>query len=774
MGKSLIMLSASLCALAPAMQAAAAQPASEADPAASFEDTIVVTGQKIDRSLQETPDSVAVVPEAEIRRQNILNVKDIIDRTANLTTLDGSRFTIRGIDSLNVSGAGIGDLATIYVDGSPLPRQASFGGPLDVWDLAQVEIFRGPQSTLQGRNALAGAILLETNDPTYEFEGRFRAIAGTEDNLQRYGFAFGGPLIGDQLAFRIAGEVAESDGFITNANTGEETQARDSKLIRGKLLFEPNAVPDLSVLLSYTYDERRVGDDFVSLSTDDPEEDRLSFSLPDFDENIDIQIGVATIDYQFTDELSLTSITALNIVERTFTGDGDRMPEVRAFSEFEGRDETFSEELRLSYDGDRFKGTAGFYYAKQETPEALSDANTSLDLNNDLNLVGVLVGGLGLDVPTAQTVVSFYPNPAVIRAQADNPGEVESYAFFTDFSFDATDKLTFYGGLRWDNEQQVITVGNQVDIITPLPDPNVFAQNPATAPLVPVIIGVNNFLLAEAANATQPTEVAESPTFSALLPKAGIGYDITDDASLAFIVQRGYRSGGIGINAARAESFEFDQEFIWNYELSLRSQWLDNALTVNANAFFIDWTDQQIRIQLSDNVFDTETQNAGSSSIYGFELETRYDATDNLNVQFSAGLAQTEFDEFFVNVNGEIIDLAGNEFAVAPQWTLSGALNWEGDNGLLANLNANYNSASFNRADRPQTIGREIDARTLVNFRAGWRGDKVGIYLTGQNIFDEEYVTSIFPLDTLLPAETPEFARFGDPRTFQIQLEAEF
>ncbi|MEM1379763.1 MAG: TonB-dependent receptor [Pseudomonadota bacterium] len=765
------MVGASSVALALAMGAAQAQPDPE-------QDTIVVTGQKISRSIQDTPDSVAIVTDQEIKRQNILSVQDVIDRTANLTTLDGSSFTIRGINSLNVSGAGIGDLATIYVDGSPLPRETSFGGPLDVWDLAQVEVFRGPQSTLQGRNALAGAILLETADPTYELEGRARVIAGTEENLRRFGFAVGGPIIDDQVAFRIAGEVAETDGFIDNLTTGTDEQARQSELIRGKLLIEPNAVPDLSVLLSYTYDDRTSGDDFVSLAVEDPEENRQAFGDPGLTEDIKIQVAVATVDYQFTDDLSFTSITALNVVDRDFVTDSDRTPEVIEFSVFESHAETFSQETRFQYDGDRFKGVAGFYYAELDTPTSISNADLSLDPVNDLGLLNVLTappafGGIGLDQDTALLVISLYPNPAVINAQASNPSTVESYALFTDFSYDLTDKLTIYGGARWDNETQEITTGNIVSLSTPLPDPAVVAMNPLLAPLAPIVAALNGFIEAEAADANSEPASTESPTFSAFLPKAGIGYDVTDDMSVAFIAQRGYRSGGVGINAARAQSFEFDQEFIWNYELSLRSQWFDNALTLNANAFYIDWTDQQVRVQLSDNVFDAETQNAGSSSIYGFEVESRYELTDSLDFQGSVGFAETEFEEFFVNVNGTVLDLAGNEFAAAPKWTLAGALNWEGNNGLLANVNANYVSDSFNRADRPQNE-RIIEGRTLVNFRAGWQGDTIGVFVAGNNVFDEEFITSRFPFDPLLPDTTPEFARFGNPRTFQIQLEAQF
>src|SRR5690606_36476190 len=128
----------------------------------------------------------------EIDRQNLVSVYDLIDRTANLSsTFAESGLNIRGISSTNDSGTGLGDLATVYLDGSPLPREASGGGPLDLWDLEQVEILRGPQSTLQGRNALAGAIILRTADPSFDWKGKASAMITDADGEYRVAAAVG-------------------------------------------------------------------------------------------------------------------------------------------------------------------------------------------------------------------------------------------------------------------------------------------------------------------------------------------------------------------------------------------------------------------------------------------------------------------------------------------------------------------------------------------------------------------------------------------------------
>ncbi|MGB6230968.1 MAG: TonB-dependent receptor [Litorimonas sp.] len=730
-------------------------------------DEVIVTGQKISRSLQDTPDSVAVVTSIDIEEQNILDLGDVIERTANLGVSNGSRFTIRGIDSLNVSGAGLGDLATIYVDGSALPREATLGGTLDVWDLEQIEIFRGPQSTLQGRNSLAGAVIISTADPSYDWTGRVRAIAGTGNDERRIGGAVGGPILDDQIAFRVAAEYAQRDGFIENPTRGTNQDESESLMVRGKLLIEPNALPDLSVLLSYTRDEREIGDEIIDLSVPDPFETRQAFSNRPIGDDIATDIATAKIDYDLSDTLSLTSITAFNSVDRTFLSDGDRLPVDSEFGENSSVTDTFTQELRLEYQGDRLTGLIGAYYSDIRTTDAVFDSTLNLDLVNDLGLIQVLQGQ-GLDLATAQFIAGFYTEPVQINAVLENPNEIETYAIFADASFELTDRVTLYGGFRYDTEKQEISTGNVVTRLSTLPDPAGF---PAT--LAPVIGLVNGFVDGQVQQANAEPATARSPDFNAFLPKIGIGYAFDDLRSLTFTAQRGYRSGGVGVNTARAQSFEFDQEFIWNYELALRSQWLDQRLTLNANAFYIDWTDQQVRVQLSDNVFDQETQNAGASRVFGFEIESDLRVTDALGVYGSIGYADTQFEEFIVQASGQTLDLSGNAFFLAPEWTLAGGFTWRPEGGWVVNGNANYASASFTRADRPQTE-RNIPDRVLVNARAGWENDTYGVYLTASNLLDEDYVLTEFTIDPLQNDFTAEFAEIGNPRAFALQLEARF
>jgi len=212
---------------------------------------ISVTGEKSNRTLQDTPTSVAVTTPERIRQENILTIQDVYNRTANVSETYGSAgFTIRGINNKGVGAGGDADTATVYVDGAPIPRQALFGGPTDLWDIDQVEILRGPQSTIQGLNALAGAIVLTTRDASvadYSADGR---ILWTDRNDRTFSTAAGGPLIRDELGIRLSAERRADRGIIRNVTRGGYDDSLRTLNLRGKLQWTPRSLPGLDVKAS--------------------------------------------------------------------------------------------------------------------------------------------------------------------------------------------------------------------------------------------------------------------------------------------------------------------------------------------------------------------------------------------------------------------------------------------------------------------------------------------------------------------------------------------
>lgn len=147
---------------------------------------LLVTGEKLTRRVGKTFSSVRVVTGDDADEQDLLNIYDVLDRTPNVV-IDGNRttFSIRGVDAFNVSGSGEGPMASVYVDGATLPRLALASGPLDIFDVAQVEIFRGSQSTIQGRNSLAGAVIISTADPSFDWTGKARMLLREQSRERR-------------------------------------------------------------------------------------------------------------------------------------------------------------------------------------------------------------------------------------------------------------------------------------------------------------------------------------------------------------------------------------------------------------------------------------------------------------------------------------------------------------------------------------------------------------------------------------------------------------
>ena len=732
-----------------ALLAACAAPAWAADsaagpaPGASTVEEIVVTGEKTDRPLQKTVTSVRVVTAKDIDDENLITAFDVIDRTANLNSNQGrTGFTIRGIANDNVTGAGTGDLATVYLDGSPLPKVA-FAGPLDLWDLTQVEVLRGPQSTLEGRNTLAGAIILKTADPTYDWTGAARVILTDQDGERRYSAAIGGPILADQIAFRIAGETSNAKGLITNPTRGDDHAGfQTSDTVRGKLLFTPAALPRLRVVASYMHDRHAHGATYSFTDLPDAWDDRITLGNRLTEVKVSSDIAALNIAYELSPALNLSSVSTYSRIRSSSVYDGDDVAVDSEYGDFSQNQKTFSQEVRLNLDSGPFSGLLGAYYSHLDNTHDLADSTFELNPVTDLGLPGAVSG--------------FYPAELVINTSQFYPQTVRTAAVFGDGSWKIAPRLSLNAGFRYDNEHQVRANNNTVTLATALPNPALFGPYAATIAYV-------NGLIAQqlaAANASSPPTPT---TFKAFLPKGGITYDLSDDASISATVQRGYRSGGSGVNAGRGQLYTYKPEYTWNYEVALRSLWLGGRLAVNANAFYIDWKDQQVTVQLSSNIYDYDTENAGSSRVYGFELENRFRASRAVSLYSSIGYANTRFDDFTLS-SGTQADLSGHQFPFAPRWTVAAGGTWTSEHGWFADINANYRAAAYE--DVIDQAAHQLKAHAIVNAKAGWRGQRYGAYLTAANIFDKHYADYTYVHDGR------EQSLLGQPRIVGLTLEA--
>ena len=723
-------------------------------------DELLVTGEKAERTVQETVTSAAVISAERIENETAEWLQDLYGRVANFTPHRGRYgFNIRGIGNQDVSGAGMGALASVYVDGAVLPEHGAESGPLELWDIGQVEVLRGPQSTIQGRNALAGAVVIRSKDPTQNFEGRARLILG-EYGQRTYAAAVSGPLVPEELAGRLAVQLRETDGFVSNPLRGERTQGEEVESWRGKLLWTPRALPDLRVLATYSRNEARFGDDLSRTDTPDYWEKRVSLNDAPIRQTTQSEIFTLEAQQSLGEGLTLTGVASWNKVDYRFLRDLDRGPAPSAYSDWREDTATASQELRLNFERDRWEGLLGLYHAKLDI-DFVVNSRTEIPTPT-ATLAGVLIQTFRLPPATANAAALAYTQalPVVpVDSFQDTPVEIENYALFADGSYRLTDNLSLLAGFRYDREENIQTVTQRTTFAGVYPNPARFGA------LAPVIGGLNQVVaafVAQATGATPPT----GREFDAFLPKLGLRYAFTDDMSAAFVVQRAYRSGGTVQNLARASVVPYDPEYTTNYELAFRSAWRDGRLTLNANAFYIDWEDQQVYVNLGLNTYDAQIENAGGSHLYGFEIELNHAPREGLTYYASLGHTRTEFEDFRITTGALTVDLAGAEFAFAPRWNAAVGLDWRFAYDLALNLNANWRSAAYRNLGLAAQTDRDVDARTVVNAKFGYDGPRWSAQVFAHNLFDEAWSEN-GPYDAF-------HATLSPPRVIGAVLEAKF
>lgn len=747
-----VLLSGGLLAASATAAAAAAEPAPQVQ-------EIVVTGEKRARSLQDTVASTAVLSAQRLDAANLRSLADVVNHVANVAeTRGGEGFTIRRVSNSNVSGGGSGGLASVFVDGAAIPERGMISGVLDMWDVRQVEVLRGPQSTLQGRNALAGAIVIQTEDPSWTWTGKARALLSDRQE-QSYALAVGGPIVADQLALRLSVQDRDADGFIRNLTRNADEDPVHATTVRGKLLLQPLAAPGLTVRASVIHDERDGGFVYSYARTDRPNaaDDRIALGGFPNDNDVTTDLVSLSADYAIGDRFGLTSISAWNKVKSRGRYDLDGEPADLAHAVENETVSTASQELRLAYRGDRLDGFVGAYVARRDRDDRV--ASLSNVATPTSTLAAVLMGPpFALPAANAISLANTYATalPAVaIDFTGSAPEQTSTAAIFADARLRLTDKLSLLGGFRYDREESRLSVAQSARFAGVYPNPAAFG------PYAAVIAGLNQVVGVYVAQAGA-AEPETARKFDAFLPKLGLKYDMSQDASLAFVVQRAYRSGGVGLNIARSDVVAYDPEYTWNYELALRTAWLDRALTINANAYYVDWTDQQVLVALGSSPYDTQTENAGSSHLYGAELEVDWRPAAHWGLFGSAGYSRTKFDDFTVSSGAFVSDLSGSQFAFAPRWTLAVGGDYRWDNGLFASVNAAYRSSAFGIAGVNQAASR-LDARTVVGAKAGYRADRWTLAMFGDNLFDEAYVQFVQP--------NADRAMFGAPRVLGLVLE---
>ncbi|MES2491247.1 MAG: TonB-dependent receptor [Pseudomonadota bacterium] len=685
--------------------------------------TIVVTGEKLGRTLAETSTSIGVLTREDLQNSSDASMKDAVTEFGNVISASGDReIAIRGIPQGGIGGEG--ETVSVYLDGVALPaRAASFAGPLSTWDLEQVEVMRGAQSTNQGRNSLAGSVVLRSRQPTKNWDARLRAGVMSRDGHD-YAIAGGGPFT-DTLRFRVSAQDRYDRGDITNITRDEDDAGREkTRNLRAKMLWIPEVLPGYRAQYGYTRSNNEFGDPLH----DSSQGERTETSNVRGNEEDLTQLHSFEQSYTFGNGWSVEAISGWSNIDNLYTIDYDRSAAEGGYSDNTVDERVMSQELRLYFEHDDVKAVFGAYYS--DTDKA---TNTT-----------------GHDVSTAGGV-------ALLNGTIDSKSMLRTQALFAeaDWNFAEAWRLTL--GLRYNQERSRRRDVSNLDLTVTAPVPGL----PADIPLgVPLPDAVGDLLATLLPDFVPPDyDVAGQRRFSDLLPKIGVTWQAFENASLSISYQEGYRSGGTSVSFFGGSVSPFDPEYTRTVEFATRSHWLAERLMLNANVFYTRWRDQQVTIGETSG-FQTTTENAGRSHYYGFEAEALWKVRGPLEVFASIGFLESKFDRF--NNDGQ--DYAGNRFPYAPRQTAGLGFNVREWHGLSGQVSANYIGAYFSDADN-DPLSR-ADSRVLLNARLAYQlshGFSVAVY--GRNLTDN------LNLQGALVAGDRLASRYGEARTLGALLE---
>ncbi len=700
---------------------------------------IIVTAQKRAESLQDVPIAVSAFDAETLRLSGISSLDDISQRTPGLTM---GRFNavqpqifIRGIGSTDQSASGDQSVG-IFIDGVYMGRTGFVD--LDFFDLERVEVLRGPQGTLYGKNVVGGAINLVTERPSDTFDARLEATVGNLDRRSLRGVVHG-PLA-DTLAGKLTVSWTERDGYARSATTGRKLSDEDNLTLRGSLLFTP--ADDLDVLVTADYARDRLagnnrhclGEQFIFFpwfapgspfapSPCSPDPFTNEKTVDGF-QNRDVGGMSATVtwDAPFGE---LTSITAWRKgdydIQEDFSGSDAPLVVRNAIDEIE----QFSQEFRIAdqtADG-RFNWLAGVYgyWADIERVE-----------NNDFSGNDVPIALLLLQVPPG-TVPSF--NTFYFQEN-----ETTSYAIFGQGTWALSDEVNLTVGARYTYEKK------KADIRGAGFDPT------------------ESFLVA-------PYDISASKSWNAFTPKVTLDWRPVEELMLYFSVADGFKSGGFNGTApdSVAAQTPFDQEEARQFEIGLKSELLDRRLRANLTAFHIDYDDLQV-FQLVDGA-RLIVDNAADARSRGMELEVLAQVTDALTLSGHYAYLDTKYKDF-INEAGE--DFSGNRLTRAPKHSYNLGATYRTDIdrrfGLTLHAEYSYRSRVFYDPDNFPLVGDGgrglLDARAVLSLR----DHNVDISLWGRNLTDKVHVTQA--IDGRGPFNLSQNAAgvIGEPRMYGLTV----
>jgi iron complex outermembrane receptor protein len=794
-----VMATASLAAIMAMPAPLHAQQSADDQAQGTSGDVIIVTANRREESIQDAAMSVSAFGGDELASRTITAIEQVgaIAPGVQIATYQGdTSIFIRGIGTPTII-AGTDSSTATYVDGVYISRPAAIG-PL-FFDIDRIEVLRGPQGTLYGRNATGGAVNIVTSRPKDALEGNLQLTIGNYDRFRVAG-ALSGPL-SDSIRARLAFQWEDRDGYATVTRPDNSTEkVEDKEDYSVRLTVEADLSPDAMLTLTgdyYRADDKANAYFYASAGyageipgwygtregsqtipyfamknagrVSAPASRDIYADVPYFNKVENWGLG-ATLDWDITD-YNLKVIGSYRDTNPVSQNEFDLSD---AFVNVVGREEDhwqWSGEVQLSSPVDKpFSWIAGAYYFEERNI-----------IDNDIfgNFwEPILIQGF-MDLQAAGVLppfpVVFPETDQCCELHLSGEQQTKAWAAYLDTRWDVSDQVTVRLGGRYSEERRD---GRQNFDLVMLPDiriapntiffPNAISEDRAAAQPDPF-----GFIIAPVNGPT---------TFRAFTPKLGIDFKPADDVLLYASVQRGFKSGGYNIGSSQRDPFE--PEKIWSYEIGAKSELLDRALLLNASAFWYDYTN----LQAQDSVGNQPIiRNVGKARVRGFEVETVVRPTEFFKLEGALTYVDAQFTEGqlteplrpapLTQPPGSLLrDLDGLRLPRAPRWKFSLAGQVEQSVGTAGHVTAR---AEYHWQSKIYFTVFNIDAASqesygLLRASLGFTSadDRWSVRLFGDNLTGETYFTNQILTGTVYGAEF--VGPLGAPRTYGIDLRYNF
>ncbi|PCI52489.1 MAG: hypothetical protein COB36_14940 [Alphaproteobacteria bacterium] len=748
---------------------------------------ITVTARKREESLQDAPVSVTAFSVSGLEKRGITNIGNIAAYTPNVDINNGKGASGSTTAAVFIRGVGQNDFifptdpgVGTYVDGVYIAR--SVGGMMDLADVERVEILRGPQGTLYGKNTIGGAINVITSRPDGEWGGKIKVTGGQRDHIDLEAL-LKFPLVEEVLSGKVAVASKNQNGYVRRLSDGLDFGDTNVDSVRAGLNWTGSE--NVSVYISFdasrirqngvpgnlidTFDSpgslyslyNAVGAPmFAALNglpagsifddryvTGDPS---LSNATGPSKDEVDTWGISSHIDWAINENISLKSITAYREMDAIIVTDIDFSPFPIIHTDEEQHQKQFSQEIQLggtAMDGKLTWLLGGYYFNEKAT-----DDNKTLLASGLFQTFEAMPGAF---VPLVPGVVCPAAPPAPCVGGAGNPLnsifdldvtpyttlDTNNWAAFLHMTYDMTEKLAVTLGGRYSYEKKEYFI--------------------------------DSFFPASGKISTPPTTDVQS--WSKFTPKVGLDYHVNEDVLMYASFSKGFKSGGWNPRPlAPGEFAPYDQENLTAYEIGLKSRLFDNRMTVNLASFY----SQYKNLQLTSNGVNPDTggllltvDNAGDVDIWGFEAEVVARPMQGLDINFGLGYMDNKYTDLAAST-GYSID---NKLPNAAKWTLNAGVQYGFDLGgemgaLTIRGDINYRSRTFNDPQNASSIIQ--DGYALLNGRITWDSTdenwQVAFFVL--NITDKLYFTSAEDV----PAFGLRNAIYGRPREWGVSVSRSF